>query len=328
MYRKHALRMLASIAAVFSFVLTAAAQQPSPLEQARAEAAAGKFAQAEEDYRKALRDDPNNTAALSGLAESLEAEGRWRDAMPYLSRLIEMQPDNSSALLRLARMKSWQNGTRPESLKLFACALQADPKNEEILVSYAEVLSWSRATRPQAGSYYEQALRQNPRNLRALDGEAQLLAWAGESDRAMALYDEALSSDPADIGALRGKAEILNWRGRHEEARLLVARAMQFAPPDERTITELARADYGLHHYEEAQHEMARVGAPGPETEDLQRGISQALGTYVAIASGLITINQRPWSPRGSARRTGSACSINRLFSARSSRISIRTTLP
>jgi tetratricopeptide (TPR) repeat protein len=272
---------------------TTGAQRQSPVEQARAETSAGRFAQAEEEYRNVLRVDPNNTAALSGLADSLEAEGRWRDAMPYLSRLIEIQPNNSSALLRLARMKSWQNDTRPESLNLFARALLAEPKNEEILVSYAEVLSWSRATRPQARSYYEQALLQNPRNLRALDGEAQLLAWAGESDRALALYDEVLSSDLADVGALRGKAEILNWRGRHEEARALVARAMQFAPPDERTITELARADYGLHHYEVAQHEMAQLGAPGPETEDLQRGISQALGTFVELGYGMRRNRQR-----------------------------------
>jgi tetratricopeptide (TPR) repeat protein len=263
------------------------------VEQARAEASAGRFAQAEEDYREVLRVDPNNTAVLSGLAESLEAAGRWRDAMPFLSRLIEIQPNNSSALLRLARMKSWQNDTRPESLNLFARALQAEPKNEEILVSYAEVLSWSRATRPQARSYYELALRQNPRNLRALDGEAQLLAWAGESDRALALYDEVLSSDPADVSALRGKAEIFNWRGRHEEARTLVARAMRIAPADERTITELARADYGLHHYEQAQHEMAQLGAPGPETKDLQQGISQALGTYVELGYGMRRNRQR-----------------------------------
>jgi tetratricopeptide (TPR) repeat protein len=285
--------------AFFSFLMGCALAQPTgaqqqlTVEQARAEAAAGKFAKAQEDYRKVLHSDPNNTAALSGLAESLEAEGRWRDAMPYLSRLIEIQPDNSSALLRLARMKSWQSETRPESLRLFARALQADLKNEEILVSYAEVLSWSRATRPQAKSYYEQARRQDPRNLRALDGEAQLLAWAGESERALQFYDEVLSSDPSDVGALRGKAEILNWRGRHEEARMLVARAIQTTPEDERAITELARADYGLHHYEEAQHEMARVGAPGPETEDLQRGISQALGTYVELGYGMRRNRQR-----------------------------------
>ena len=285
--------MFASIAAVFSLALTAGAQQSSPLEQARAEAAAAKFAQAQEDYRKVLQSNPDNPEALGGLAGALEATGHWREAMPFLSRLIEIQPNNSLALLRLARMKSWQTETRPEALKLFARALKADPKNEEILVSYADVLSWSRATRLQAQSYYEQALSKNPRNLRALDGEAQLLAWAGDSDRALELYDEVLSSDPSDVGALRGKAEILNWRGRHEEARELVARAMQTAPADERTITELARADYGLRHYEEAQHEMARVGTPGPETEDLQRGISQALGTYVDLGYGMRRNRQR-----------------------------------
>jgi Cellulose synthase operon protein C C-terminus (BCSC_C) len=92
---------------------------------------------------------------------------------------------------------------------------------------------------------------------------------------------------------LRGKAEIFNWRGRHEEARVLVARAMQIAPPDGRTITELARADYGLHHYEQAQHEMAQLGAPGPETEDLRQGISQALGTYVELGYGMRRNRQR-----------------------------------
>jgi tetratricopeptide (TPR) repeat protein len=279
--------MLVSIAAVFALAMTAGAQQQLPLKRARSEAAAGKFAQAEEDYLTILQGDPGNTEALGGLAEALEATGHWRDAMPYLSHLIEIQPNNSSRLLQLARMKSWQAETRPEALTLFARALQADPKNEDILVSYAEVLSWSRNTRPQAQGFYDQVLRQNPRNLRALDGKAQLLAWGGESDQALGLYEEVLSADPSNVGALRGRAEILNWRGRHEEARELVARARRIAPEDERTITELARADYGLHRYEEARQEMAQVGTPGPETQDLQRGISQALGTYVELGYGL-----------------------------------------
>jgi tetratricopeptide (TPR) repeat protein len=292
-YRKHSSQMLVSIAAVLALAMTAGAQQQSPLERARAEAAASKLAQAEEDYRTVLQRDPGNTEALEGLAEALEAAGHWRDAMPFLSHLIEIQPNNSSRLLQLARMKSWQAETRPEALTLFTRALREDPKNEEILVSYAEVLSWSRTTRPQAQSFYEQALRQNPRNLRALDGKAQLLAWGGESDRALGLYEEVLSADPLNVDALRGKAEILNWRGRHEEARALVARARRIAPEDERTITELARADYGLHHYEEARQEMAQVGTPGPETQDLQRGISQALGTYVELGYGLRRNRQR-----------------------------------
>jgi tetratricopeptide (TPR) repeat protein len=279
--------MFASIAAVFSLAMMAGAQQPSPLELARTEAAAGKFVQAQEDYRKLLQSNPDNSEALGGLADAMEATGHWREAMPFLARLIEIEPTNSSRLLQLARMKSWQTETRPEALKLFARALQADPKNEDILVSYAEVLSWSRTTRAQAKSYYQQALRQNPRNLRALDGEAQLLAWAGDSGQALELYDEVLSADPSNVGALRGKAEILNWRGRHQEARVLVTQAMQTAPADERAITELARADYGLRHYEEARQEIAQVGTPGPETEDLQRGISLALGTYVELGYGL-----------------------------------------
>jgi cellulose synthase (UDP-forming) len=246
-----------------------------------------RFAQSEQEYRRVLQSDPNNADALGGLADALEAEGHWREAVPFLSRLIELQPNNSARVFQLAKMKSWREESRPEAMQLFARALHLDPENDEILVSYAEVLSWSRGTRPQAKIYYERALEKNPRNLRALGGKAQLLAWNGESDRAVSLYDQVLAADPSNVAALRGKAEILNWKRRHQEARDLLQRAQRAAPQDEGTIVELARADYGLHRYEEARREFLQIGAPGPETQDLQRGISQALGTFTEIGYGL-----------------------------------------
>ncbi|HYL10608.1 MAG TPA: tetratricopeptide repeat protein, partial [Candidatus Acidoferrales bacterium] len=275
------------LAATLGFAANVKAQQRPVLEPGQAAANDNRFAQAEENYRRALQSDPNNAEALGGLADALEAEGHWREAVPFLSRLVELQPDNSARLFQLAKMKSWREESRPEAMQLFARALHLDPENDEILVSYAEVLSWSRATRPQAKIYYERALEKNPRNLRALDGKAQLLAWSGESDRALSLYDQVLAADPNNVAALRGKAEILNWKGRHQEARDLLHRAQRAAPQDEGTIVELARADYGLHHYEEARREFLQIGAPGPETQDLQRGISQALGTFLETGYGL-----------------------------------------
>ena len=117
--------------------------------------------------------------------------------------------------------------------------------------------------------------------------EAQLLAWSGESGRALSLYDQALAADPDNVAALRGKAEILNWKGRHEEARNLLLRAQKISPQDEATTVELARADFGLHRYREARLEFLQVGTPGPETRDLQTGISQALGTFAEVGYGL-----------------------------------------
>jgi len=117
--------------------------------------------------------------------------------------------------------------------------------------------------------------------------EAQLLAWSGESGRALSLYDQALAADPDNVAALRGKAEILNWKGRHEEARNLLLRAQKISPQDEATTVELARADFGLHRYREARLEFLQVGTPGPETRDLQTGVSQALATFAEVGYGL-----------------------------------------
>src|SRR5260370_35911613 len=105
--------------------MTAGAQQ-LPLGRARAEAAAGKFARAEEDYRAVLQGDPGNSEALGGMDEALEAAGHWRDAMPFLYHLIEMQPNNSSRILQLTRLKSWQADTRSDAMSLLRLSFRAD----------------------------------------------------------------------------------------------------------------------------------------------------------------------------------------------------------
>lgn len=285
-HRKFATTLLLALAAAFPQVAAATQQEPA-LAQARTEAAAGRFDRAAEIYRQVLQAAPGNTVALGGLADALEAAGRWPEAIPFLSRLVALQPDNAGRIFQLARMKSWRENTRPEALQLFARAAQLDPRNEEILVGFAEVLSWDPAQRPRARDLYEEVLRQNPRNLRALAGKAQLLAWKGAPDQALALYDQVLALDPSNVPALRGKAEILNWRGRHEDARALLKHALQVAPQDPATLVELARANYALHAYQEARADLSQSGAAWAGIETLQLGIRHALGNYFEVGYGL-----------------------------------------
>jgi tetratricopeptide (TPR) repeat protein len=277
------------ITAILLFMLPAAfpqaapaAQQGSAFAQARAEADAGRFERAGEIYRQVLQAYPDDPKALGGLADALEAQGHWREAIPFLSRLVELEPKNSARLFQLAKMKSWHEETRLEAAQLFARALKSDPDNDEILASYAEMLSWSRSSRPQARAYFELALQKNPRNLRAIAGKAQLLAWNGEPNQALALYDQVLDLDPANVPALRGKAEIMNWKGRFLEASVLAQRARAAAPSDEQTTLELARAYVGLHKFAEAQQVIAGVdGGQNPDILDVRHEVQRGLGTYV-----------------------------------------------
>jgi Flp pilus assembly protein TadD len=49
----------------------------------------GKTAEAEGEFRVALRLNPNSADALKGLAESLYLEARWADAAPIIERLVQ-----------------------------------------------------------------------------------------------------------------------------------------------------------------------------------------------------------------------------------------------
>jgi len=112
--------------------VVAAAQNTSTLEQAAAAQATGNNDQAIQLYRTVLQQEPNNVAALSALSDILEGAGKWRDAQPLLEQLVKLQPQNSAALYKLGRMKSWQTGGRPEALELLRRACDSSNHDAEI----------------------------------------------------------------------------------------------------------------------------------------------------------------------------------------------------
>ncbi|MCH8948574.1 MAG: tetratricopeptide repeat protein, partial [Acidobacteria bacterium] len=69
-------------------------------------------------YRRLLQAQPDNALALGELADALEAAGRWREAVPVLSHLLELQPDDVARLFQLGRFLSWVPERRSEAYAL------------------------------------------------------------------------------------------------------------------------------------------------------------------------------------------------------------------
>lgn len=59
---------------------------------------------ARKDFEMAMRKEPQNTEVLEPLAMALESLGSYRQAIPYLRRLITIKPADSQLRLRLARL--------------------------------------------------------------------------------------------------------------------------------------------------------------------------------------------------------------------------------
>ena len=69
---------LAIVALLSLAAVPFAAQNTPAIEQAAAEAAAGRTDDAIRDYQAVLAREPENTQAMSALARLLESRGRWR----------------------------------------------------------------------------------------------------------------------------------------------------------------------------------------------------------------------------------------------------------
>jgi tetratricopeptide (TPR) repeat protein len=311
--------VLPLFALLFFTLPLAAAPQASLMEQARAEAAAGHVDRATQLFHDVLNAAPDNTDALSGLVDTLVAAGRWREALPSLQHLVQLQPNNPARTFQLGQMDSWlgdQRGAalqllkravnldsanvgyaiyyaqvlswseadRPQALSILRGLLAAHPADANVLLAYAEILSWNRATRPQALDCYKKVLAQDSINARALAGEAQLLAWSGHSSQALDLYEQILYRNPNDVPSLRGEAQILGWRGDYSQARGLLEQAHGLAPGDSSVLLELARAEYELGDYEQAREDLSQVkGIDTPDYADLRREIDHALGAYLEL---------------------------------------------
>ncbi len=228
--------------------------QQSVLDQAKAAADARDYAGAAQLYRQAVAAQPENVDALAGLADSLEASGGWRDAVPVLEHLIALQPNDAARLAQLGRMKSWQKGQRPVAIDLLKRACDAGKQHPEYCIQYADVLSWNAQDRPQAISVLREVVAANPADVSAIAKLAEVLSWSantraesvqlfdkavkqdpknaellatygevlryqgGSRATAMQCFEDALKIDPANARALNGKAQLLAWGGRTNEA--------------------------------------------------------------------------------------------------------------
>lgn len=183
---------------------------------------------------------PLNPRAHQGVAEALEAAGRFDEAIKVRQESLRLLPDESHYHYNLALTLA-EAGKIDDAVRHYRLALQLFPneprthnnlavllvkqgRNAEALTHYAEAVrlrpddaqyhynhgvALMREKRPaDARASYEAALRLKPDHADAHYNLAALDLGAGRSDAALAHYDAALRAKPGDpdYGAARGAA--------------------------------------------------------------------------------------------------------------------------
>ena len=184
---------------------------------------------AEMEYRALLKENPNDVAALAGLASTLDQQQRYAEALVEYEAASRIQPDNVETLLSLGQLYEIK-GRDGEAETAFARAAELQPRNAAARGLLAWVLL-RRGKLDEASNAIEQALRIQP-DPEFLDTKAYILLERGQLEAALEAAQGAAekSKDPAFKTAL---AVILYRMNRKDEALNTYRQVRQSSRDDE-----------------------------------------------------------------------------------------------
>jgi tetratricopeptide (TPR) repeat protein len=236
------------------------------------------FAAAVQDYREALRHQPDHDEARARLAATLLISDRPEEALAEYEHLRRRAGDTPEVLLGLARCRR-QQGKLEEALGLLDRLLGRAPDDAAALAERGKVAL--ELGRPgQAEPDLRRAVRLAPHNREAQHNLYQCLRLAGrrkEAEAALARYQEldadlrrldkvtsAVIASPGELGLRCEAAELFFRLGEPHEAVRWLRGVLQINPNHAGAHRALARHYRATGRPELAAQHERRAGAPGP----------------------------------------------------------------
>lgn len=198
------------------------------IEQAVELHAAGQWGAAEDLYRNALEQNPENPDAWHGLGVLAHQCGQGEQAVEWIQQALELAPeqpvfwnDFGEALRGVGRME--------DALEAYERALALRAAFPECLVNIGAVLGVLERT-DQALSRFQQALALKPEDPGALTQYGLVLLGAGRADQAEALLRRASVAAPQSVEPHFHLASALESLGKDPEALAVYERCSQLGP--------------------------------------------------------------------------------------------------
>lgn len=152
------------------------------LELARLLTQSGRHAESVEQYRKVLRDKPDQTQARIGLARALFWSGKREEAAAELAKTPESALTPEDRLLQAELFLS--AGRHDEAISALRSYLALRPDDTKARLKLADALSW-RKRLDESLAEYEKVLASAPGDLQVRRRYARVLTWAGRNDEAI-----------------------------------------------------------------------------------------------------------------------------------------------
>ncbi len=215
----------------------------------------GDYRQAEMDFKKTVREHPDNAVARYYLGRFLLAQNKAAEALPHFQRTVTLDPENADYLFWLGVAYGELGDTKSERLN------------------------------------YERALQQNVRHPQAHLYLGHLRLRSGEYRQAIKAYDAVLKEVPTNAAALYNRALILDIEGKATEAKKAWLEYLKWYPAG-RHARQAADHLNGLGDFSYENHFLGNRTVTLAEIKFQRSGDKVSLSAYPSLRlAGTIAAN-------------------------------------
>ncbi|MGB6100035.1 MAG: tetratricopeptide repeat protein [Comamonas sp.] len=236
------------------------------------------------EFQNALQIAPNNVPSLFGLAEIAERSSDWNRAYGLLSKVVELDPQNLAAQLKLGKLLL-AAGQVDKALSVSEAASKIKPDAADVLALRSAVM-FKLGDRKAAVNLANQALGHDDKQVDALVVLASDSLLGGEGEGALKYLDRALVNNERDIALQLIKVQALEKMGRLDDAEAIFRKLIGFYP-DNKVLRHMLAQFFVMHGKPEKAEATYRdtVKAHPADAEakfDLVRFLGQTKGQDAA----------------------------------------------
>jgi tetratricopeptide (TPR) repeat protein len=188
----------------------------------------GRFKEALNEYRKALKLAPNNPTLLTNIGNALQIQGENEKALSWLDKAISQDPGNAVAHNNFGNAL-WSLGKDREAVAAYKRALELNSNLADthrnlggIFIELEEL--------DDAIDSFNQALRINPKDIKSYQGLGRARNAQGNLDQAVSAYQKAIAIDPANAEYYRELGRAFGDHGEIEKAISAHRKAVEINP--------------------------------------------------------------------------------------------------
>lgn len=207
--------------------------------------AAGDTDLAEQEYRKALQEQPDSPQATAGLVHLLIQHKRYADAQSLVSAALQQHPSDLALNAQMAVILNAE-GKPADALTVLQKLHTLEPGNRDIAGMLADA-EFQAGDLDSADALYQQLLVATPNDPDLLDAHGQILVRQQKYADALAAFQKAAAARQEDVDAWSGIAFADSKLGRWSDEISALSMRSKFAPENPSSLFLWATAYDNLH---------------------------------------------------------------------------------